>query len=84
MAERERLERELKDCQAKRREVDQRLRAVKSQILATTPVVDLETPQGSDNGPAKAASNLLQELETEYDRLSRECTRLGRELRRYR
>ena len=84
MSEREKLEQELENCEAKRREVDQRLRAVKSEILATTPVVDLEKPKGSDNGPAKAASNLLQELETEYDRLSRECTRLGRELRRYR
>jgi len=84
VSEGERLERELKDSQAKWREVDQRLRAVKSEIVATTPLPPLETPQGPDKGRSKAASNLLQELETEYVRLSRECRRLRRELRRYR
>ena len=80
MSERERLERELKECEAKRREVDQRLRAVLSEIPTTTPLANLKTPQESD----KALSDLRQELETEFSRLTGERTRLLRELDRYR
>jgi len=82
VSERERLERELEDCDAKRRKVDQRLRALQSEIAATTPLRPLETPEASE----KLACDLRQEheLETEFSRLTGEWSRLKRELSRYR
>ena len=88
VSEREKLEQELENCEAEKKDAGRKkdAAAMEAQKFARTkPLPPLETPEQSEPGADMwAAFKRRDETDTEYWRLSRECDRLRKELDRYR